>query len=67
MKKKEEITNGLTVLRWEGDLDRFACWRSGALIDVGAVNSRGVVDPCSAEGSGQDVSVCRGGGGWGRG
>ena len=59
MKKKEEITDGLTVPRREGDLDWIARWRSGALIDGGAVDHRGIVDPCSAEGSGQEVSVCR--------
>ena len=54
MKKKEEITDGLTVPRREGDLDRLAHWRSGVLTDGGAI------DRCAAEGSGQEVLVCRG-------
>jgi len=43
--KKEEIADGLTVSRREGDLDRLGRWRSGALTDSGAVDRRGIVDP----------------------
>ena len=60
MKKKEEITDGLTVLRREGDLDQLARWGSGALIDGGAVDRRGTVDPRGMKGSTQEVSVCQG-------
>ena len=61
MNEKEEIIDGLTVLRREGDLDRHAHWRSGTLTDGGIVDHHSVVDPHGSEGSRQGVSVC---GGW---
>ena len=61
--KKEETANGLTVLRREGDLNRLARWRSGALTNGSTVDHCGPVDPFIMEGSRQEVSVC-GGRGW---